>query len=80
MTTETIQVPSNIPPPARQLANVLRNVLGIPMSHSLWLIENNCVTVNHRPCRKSHLMVEPGDLLQVDKIPMPIAQPAMAAS
>ncbi|MFZ4469059.1 MAG: RluA family pseudouridine synthase [Pirellula sp.] len=80
MTTETIQVPSNIPPPARQLANVLRNVLGIPMSHSLWLIENNCVTVNHRPCRKSHLMVEPGDLLQVDRIPMPIAQPAARKS
>ncbi|MCY3004911.1 MAG: RluA family pseudouridine synthase [Planctomycetota bacterium] len=80
MTIETIQVPSNIPPPARQLANVIRNVLGIPMSHSVWLIENNCVTVNQRPCRKSHLRVEPGDLLQIDRIPMPIAQPTLRKS
>jgi 23S rRNA pseudouridine1911/1915/1917 synthase len=80
MSIETIQVPNNIPPPARQLANVLKNLLGIPMSHCLWLIENNCVAVNQRPCRKSHLQVEPGDLIQVDRIPMPIAQPTARKS
>jgi hypothetical protein len=41
MTTHTIEVPSNIPPPARQLASVLKNLLGIPTSHCVWLIENN---------------------------------------
>lgn len=80
MTLETIQVPKNIPPPARQLASVLKNLLGIPTSHCMWLIENNCVSVNNRPCRKSHLQLEPGDLIQVDRIPMPIAQPTVRKS
>jgi 23S rRNA pseudouridine1911/1915/1917 synthase len=74
MTIQTIEVPSNIPPPARQLASVLKNLLGIPTSHCIWLIENNCVTVNQKPCRKAHWTLEPGDLIQVDRIPMPIAQ------
>lgn len=74
MTIETIQVPSNIPPPARQLASVLKNMLGIPTSHCMWLIENNCVAVNHKPCRRSNLQLQPGDLIQIDRIPMPIAQ------
>lgn len=80
MTIETIRVPNNIPPPALQLASVLKNLLGIPTSHCMWLIENNCVAVNQRPCRKGHVQVQPGDLIQVDRIPMPIAQPSVRKS
>lgn len=77
MTIENLRVPNNIPAPARQLASVLKNLLGLPTSHCMWLIENNCVAVNQRPCRKGHLQVQPGDLIQVDRIPMPIAQPSL---
>ena len=68
-------MPDNIPFPARQAGQVLQNLLGIPASHSAWLLENGCVQINHRPCRKAHLRLEPGDLIEVDWIPMPIEVP-----
>ncbi len=72
MTLRQFTVPANIPFPARQLPAVLQNLLGMPASHSHWLIENGCVTVNQRPCRKTHIRVEPGDEIEVDWIPMPV--------
>lgn len=72
MTLRQFTVPASIPFPARQLPAVLQNLLGMPASHSHWLIENGCVTVNNRPCRKTHIRVEPGDEIEVDWIPMPV--------
>lgn len=75
MTSKTITVPSNIPPPARKLASVLQNLLAMPASHCAWLIENGCVAVNGRGIRKAYHVLEPGDVLEVDWIPMPVAPP-----
>jgi 23S rRNA pseudouridine1911/1915/1917 synthase len=76
MSTKTVTVPNSIPFPARQLAAVLQNLLSIPASHSAWLVDNGCVQVNARMCRKSHHRLEPGDVIQVDLIPMPVSSPA----
>ena len=72
MTLRTITVPDSIPFPARQLPGVLQNLLGMPASQSHWLIENGCVRINERLCRKLHQRVEPGDQIEVDWIPMPV--------
>jgi 23S rRNA pseudouridine1911/1915/1917 synthase len=76
MALKTVVVPESIPFPARQLASVLQNLLAIPASHSAWLIESGCVVVNQRICRKPRQRVEPGDVLNVDWMPMPVAAPA----
>ena len=76
MTSKTITVPASIPFPARQLASVLQNLLAIPASHSIWLIENGCVVVNHRLARRPNLRLEPGDQIELDWIPMPVAAPS----
>jgi len=75
MTHKSLTVPSTIPYPARSLGSVLQNLLGIPASHSQWLIENGCISINHRICRRVRERVEPGDLLDVDWVPMPVASP-----
>jgi 23S rRNA pseudouridine1911/1915/1917 synthase len=75
MTSKSITVPSSIPFPARRLASVLQNLFAIPASHSAWLIENGCVSVNQRLCRKGSHRLEPGDLLDVDWVPMPVKAP-----
>lgn len=75
MTSKTITVPNTIPFPARQLASVLQNLLAIPASHSAWLINNGCVSINHRLCRRSHQRLDPGDVIDVDWIPMPVSGP-----
>lgn len=75
MSHKTLTVPATIPYPARLLASVLQNLLAIPASHSQWLIENGCVGINHRICRRIRERVEPGDVLDVDWVPMPVAHP-----
>jgi len=75
MPLKTLIVPNSIPFPARALSSVLQNLLAIPASHCAWLIDNGCVGVNHRVCRKPRQRVEPGDVLEVDWIPMPVAAP-----
>lgn len=75
MSHKTLTVPPTIPFPARQLGNVLQNLLAIPASHSQWLIENGCVGINQRICRRIRERVEPGDVLDIDWVPMPVAPP-----
>jgi len=75
MTQKTLTVPSSIPYPARSLGSVLQNLLGIPASHSHWLIENGCVGINHRICRRTGERLEPGDVLEIDWVPMPVVRP-----
>lgn len=75
MTFKSLTVPASIPFPARMLASVLQNMLAIPASHSAWLIDNGCVGINQRICRRPRQRLEPGDVLDVDWIPMPVAAP-----
>lgn len=75
MPQQSLTVPSTIPFPARALGSVLQNLLGIPASHSQWLVENGCVGVNQRICRRVRERVEPGDVLDIDWVPMPVAPP-----
>lgn len=75
MSYKTLTVPPSIPYPARSLGSVLQNMLAIPASHSHWLIENGCVGINQRICRRVRERVEPGDILDIDWMPMPVAPP-----
>jgi len=78
MSQKTAIVPANIPPPARQLSNILQNLFKIPRSQIASLIEEGFVTVNGRVKRQGFLMVEVGDRIGVEIVPQPIAAPAQS--
>jgi len=78
MSHKSLTVPTSIPFPARSLGSVLQNLMGIPASHSQWLIENGCVGINQRICRRVRERVEPGDVLDIDWVPMPVASPRVS--
>jgi 23S rRNA pseudouridine1911/1915/1917 synthase len=78
MSHKTLTVPPSIPFPARWLGSILQNLLAIPASHSEWLIENGCVAINRRICRRIRERLEPGDVLDIDWVPMPVAPPKAA--
>lgn len=79
MSQRTLLVPANIPPPARQLANILQILFKIPKSQIFVLLEQGNVTLNGRVKRQSFHIVEVGDSITVDIIPQPIAAPSVSS-
>lgn len=79
MSQRTLSVPANIPPPARQLANILQILFKIPKSQTFQLLEQGYVTLNGRVKRQSFHIVEVGDSITVDRVPQPISAPSLSA-
>lgn len=79
MSQRTLSVPANIPPPARQLANILQILFKIPKNQTFQLLEQGYVTLNGRVKRQSFHVVEVGDSITVDVVPQPISAPSLAA-
>jgi 23S rRNA pseudouridine1911/1915/1917 synthase len=75
MTQRTLLLPANIPPPARQLANVLLHLFKVPKGQISKLLEQGYVTVNGRVKRQSFHVVDVGDSITVELVPQPIAAP-----
>ena len=79
MSQRTLSVPANIPPPARQLANILQILFKIPKNQTFQLLEQGYVTLNGRVKRQSFHVVEVGDSITVDVVPQPISAPSISA-
>jgi 23S rRNA pseudouridine1911/1915/1917 synthase len=79
MSQRTLSVPANIPPPARQLANILQILFKIPKNQTFQLLEQGYVTLNGRVKRQSFHVVEVGDSITVDVVPQPISAPSLSA-
>ena len=79
MSQRTLSVPANIPPPARQLANILQILFKIPKTQTFQLLEQGYVTLNGRVKRQSFHVVEVGDSITVDVVPQPISAPSLSA-
>lgn len=79
MSQKTANVPASIPPPARQLSNVLQNLFKIPRAQIATLLEQGFVTVNGRVRRQGFHVLDVGDAVSVDIVPQPIAAPSVSA-
>jgi 23S rRNA pseudouridine1911/1915/1917 synthase len=80
MSIKTLQIPQNLPAPARNLSNVLRMLFRLSPAQADGLIEQGFVAVNGRTRRQGWMKCDVGDEIAVDLVPQAIVAPVKQKS
>lgn len=67
---------AHLPPPARNLLNVVQTALKVSRSIATKLIHEGAVSVRGRTLSQTHLLLKVGDIVEIDYIPQPVKTPS----
>ena len=69
---KTLQISSQIPPPARRLEALVQQLLQLPRQQCLHAIRDGAVKVNRRVDTRGDRFLEEGDWIEIDYTPPPV--------